>query len=243
MKEVLLVMFWNKWHGRDNRRPCKWVQDLKSKGNWKTFSFFYAFFRPDGSRLEDDKNIMCVHLSRDKLIYSWRNLRDILDTLKKKRLTSSNVCGSKTTYCVFCPGNQIWCAAVFWISFLLWVEVSWKLFQKEKLFGLWVKNDILRVLPKNSNLVDVECFFFEEISFCSETKWVQRIVATDLLGKVKMAYRRRFLLRMQQTDFYFAYSQFDRASPEFSNRHRTCFVSIMMSCVAWIFLSENEIGT
>ena len=110
MKEVLLVMFWNKWHGRDNRRPCKWVQDLKSKGNWKTFSFFYAFFRPDGSRLEDDKNtgIMCVHLSRDKLIYSWRNLRDILDTLKK------------TTY----------------------------------FFGrLWVKNDILRVLPRKSNLV------------------------------------------------------------------------------------------
>ena len=105
--------------------------------------------------------------------------------------------------------------------------MSRKPLQKEKLFGLWVKNDVLRVLPRNSNLADVDAFFFEEISFCPETKWVQRTVATDLLGKVNIAYRRRFLLRMQQTEFYFTYSRFERASSEFSNRHETDTESVL----------------
>ena len=61
--DILLVMFWDKWWGYDNNRPCKWIQKLHKLQNKKVFHFFYSFFRPDGTRFENEKHLVCVHFS------------------------------------------------------------------------------------------------------------------------------------------------------------------------------------
>ena len=62
IKNVLLVMWWNKWHGRDNRKPVKWLKTLQEREEKTVFDFYYDFYRPDGSRHGEAKRIICVHV-------------------------------------------------------------------------------------------------------------------------------------------------------------------------------------
>lgn len=62
IKNILLVMWWNKWHGKDNRKPVKWLKLLRDREEKTVFDLYYNFYRPDGKRHDEAKRFICVHV-------------------------------------------------------------------------------------------------------------------------------------------------------------------------------------
>ena len=61
--DLLLVMPWDKWHGRNNGEPLDWVvEELKSRDDYVVFDTRHRFILPDLTRFEDTFHLICVYI-------------------------------------------------------------------------------------------------------------------------------------------------------------------------------------